>query len=113
MDSKLLNTLNIKSFLSSPERLLINKLPKESISESGLILDAGRKVNDKGQLVELEDVSEEDNTFNAEIVDIGSGLSPYITIGLKIMVSKHSGIELKKGTGLLLIREADILAYIS
>ena len=111
MDSKTLNLLNLTHITPTSGRLLIKRLPAEVKTESGLIISTGRKVNQQGQLEEIEDVAEEENTFYADVLAAGFDLPNLV--GTRVMVSKHSGIELKKGTGILLIREADILAFVA
>ena len=113
MDSKTLNLLNLTHITPTSGRLLIKRLPAEVKTESGLIISTGRKVNSKGELEEIEDVAEEENTFYANIEAVGPDLPNYVVTGMRVMVSKHSGIELKKGSGILLIREADILAFVA
>jgi co-chaperonin GroES (HSP10) len=112
MDSKTLNLLNLTHIAPTSGRLLIKRIPLEVKTESGLIISTGRKVNQQGGLEEIEDVADEENTFYADVLAVGPDL-PANYVGSRVMSSKHSGIELKKGTGILLIREADILAFVA
>lgn len=89
------------------ERLLV-KVVKEEFTESGLILIKG------------DDEENHDKTLTVEIIDIGPQCGtiknnftvPNFSIGMKCLISKYSGIEVKALSDLILINEKDILAII-
>ena len=95
--------------------ILIKRLPREieSISGTGIIVTSGRVMNDKGQFdEEAQGTAKEENTYYADVLEIGPEVKG-ISIGHRVMITKHAGMELIQGTNLFLIKQGDVLALVS
>jgi co-chaperonin GroES (HSP10) len=102
--------MNVKTIKPTLARVLVEKCPKEEVTASGLIVNSGLKMTEKGQLARVEE-EDTDKTFEAIVLAVGPDVK-YSKVGDRAIISKYSGMELEKDTDVYLINELDILATV-